>query len=123
MRHQALTPDLVQLQQQQSLNGLLPPTYIPPSSHSVTPPPAPPQQQQHPQLGADLLSSLNLPPVRQYSGSPPGTAPASKKRKMDEDEEAGAVFGNAAGQGEGDAMAGLDDDVAELLRQESGGGR
>ena len=42
---------------------------------------------------------------------------------MDDDEEAGAVFGNAAGQGEGDVMAGLDDDVAELLRQESGGGR
>lgn len=123
MRNQALTPDIVQLQQQQqSLNGLLPPTYIQQqASHSVTPQPPPPPQ--HPQLGADLLSSLNLPPVRQYSGSPPGAAPASKKRKMDDD-EAGAVFGSAAGQGEeGDVMAGLDDDVAELLRQESGSGR
>lgn len=123
MRNQALTPDTIPLQQQQqSLNGLLPPTYAQPLSHSVTPQPQPPPapQQQHPQLGADLLSSLNLPPVRPYSGSPPG-APASKKRKVD-DEEAGAVFGSAAGQGEGDVMAGLDDDVAELLRQESGSG-
>ncbi|MDI1489019.1 MAG: hypothetical protein OHK93_008296 [Ramalina farinacea] len=64
------------------------------------------------------------PPRAPVLGIPPGAAPASKKRKMDDDEEAGAVFGSAAGEGgEGDVMAGLDDDVAELLRQESGSGR
>ena len=66
---------------------------------------------QHAQLGADLLSSLNLPPVRQYSGSPQGSDP--KRRKLNDEES--AVFEGA------DAMADLDEDVAELLRQESGG--
>ena len=64
------------------------------------------------QAGADLLSSLNVPAVRQYSGSPSGGG-AVKKRKLDDE---AAVFGNGE-----DAMAGLDDDVAELLRQESAG--
>ena len=67
---------------------------------------APPQQ-----AGADLLSSLNIPPVRQYSGSPGGGV--TKKRKLDDES---AVFGTGE-----DAMADLDDDVAELLRQESSG--
>ena len=63
------------------------------------------------QAGADLLSSLNIPPVRQYSGSPGGGV--AKKRKLDDE---AAVFGSGE-----DAMADLDDDVAELLRQESAG--
>jgi len=66
---------------------------------------APPQQ-----AGSDLLSSLSMPPVRHYA-SPGGGL--SKKRKLDD--EAVAVLGG------GDAMEGLDEDVAELLRQESGG--
>ncbi|KAL9128630.1 MAG: hypothetical protein Q9217_002726 [Psora testacea] len=73
---------------------------------SITPLSHPPTQ-----AGADLLSSLNIPPVRQYSGSPSGGM--VKKRKLDDES---AVFGSGE-----DAMADLDDDVAELLRQESGG--
>ena len=73
---------------------------------AVQAPPPPP-----PQAGADLLSSLNIPPVRQYSGSPGGGV--AKKRKLDDE---AAVFGSGE-----DAMADLDDDVAELLRQESAG--
>ncbi|KAK4697715.1 hypothetical protein P7C71_g411, partial [Lecanoromycetidae sp. Uapishka_2] len=73
----------------------------PPPTH---PPVAPPM------VGADLLSSLSVPPVRHYVGSQ-GVSP--KKRKIDDD---------YPGFGEGeDAMANLDDDVAELLRAESGG--
>lgn len=62
--------------------------------------------------GSDLLSSLSMPPVRHYAGSP-GSAGggATKKRKLDDE-----GFGNGE-----DAMADLDDDVAELLRAESGG--
>ena len=80
--------------------------------------PTPQQQQQqtmsYPQAGADLLSSLNVPGVRAYSGSP-GPAQGVKRRRVDE--ESAAVFGG----GEGDALSELDEDVAELLRQESGG--
>ena len=62
--------------------------------------------------GSDLLSSLSMPPVRQYAGSP-GAGNAYKKRKLEPD-----FSGFGAGE---DAMADLDDDVAELLRAESGG--
>ena len=83
------------------------------------------QPSPHPQpviatAGADLLSSLSMPPVRHYAGSGSGSSPgtmgggsAFKKRKLEADF---AVFG--AGE---DAMADLDADVAELLRAESGG--
>lgn len=62
--------------------------------------------------GSDLLSSLSMPPVRHYAGSP-GAGNAFKKRKLEQD-----YAGFGAGE---DAMADLDDDVAELLRAESGG--
>ena len=64
-----------------------------------------------PLAGADLLSSLSLPPVRSYSGSP-SNGSVFKKRKMEP---------GFAEMGTGDAMEGLDEDVAELLRAESGG--
>ena len=69
-----------------------------------------------PTAGADLLSSLSMPPVRHYPGTP-GSASGgiAKKRKLDDDYP-------DFGSGE-DAMADLDDDVAELLRAESGGAR
>ena len=69
-----------------------------------------------PTAGADLLSSLSMPPVRHYTGTP-GSAGGgiAKKRKLDDDYP-------DFGSGE-DAMADLDDDVAELLRAESGGAR
>ena len=63
-----------------------------------------------PVAGADLLSSLSVPSVHQFVGNH-GATP--KKRKIDDD------YTDFAG-GE-DAMANLDDDVAELLRAESGG--
>lgn len=64
-------------------------------------------------VGADLLSSLSMPPVRHYAGSPGLGGGMPKKRKLDDE---AAVFGNGE-----DAMADLDEDVAELLRAESGG--
>ena len=69
--------------------------------------------------GADLLSSLSVPPVRHYAGGSSGMSgggggSAFKKRKLD-----GDFPGFGAGE---DAMADLDADVAELLRAESGGG-
>lgn len=78
---------------------------------SRTPAAAPPQQ---PTAGADLLSSLSMPPVRHYAdpSGTPGGGP-SKKRKVDDDYP-------DFGTGE-DALADLDEDVAELLKQESGG--
>ena len=81
---------------------------IPPPSHHA--PVAPPT------AGADLLSSLSMPPVRHYPGTP-GSAGGgmAKKRKVDDDYP-------DFGIGE-DAMADLDEDVAELLRAESGGAR
>lgn len=63
--------------------------------------------------GSDLLSSLTSTPLGGFTRSP-ATANVSKKRKLEEDDN--AVFG-----GGGDAMADLDEDVAELLRAESGG--
>lgn len=63
--------------------------------------------------GSDLLSSFAMPPVRHHPGSPiNNNGGAFKKRKVEPD---------YAGYGSGDAMEGLDEDVAELLRAESGG--
>ena len=68
--------------------------------------------------GSDLLSSLTATPLGGYHTPTPGTgtgtaANVTKKRKLEDDDP---VFG-----GGGDAMADLDEDVAELLRAESGG--
>ncbi len=62
--------------------------------------------------GFDLLSSLSMPHARPQSGSPVNGVSA-KRRRLDQGDE-------FAGFGSGDAMADLDDDVAELLRRESG---
>ena len=64
--------------------------------------------------GSDLLSSLSMPPVRPYAGSasPVNGGAATKKRKIERD---------ITEYVDGDAMADLDEDVAELLRAESGG--
>ena len=80
-----------------------------PPQHRKSETPAPEPVTVLAQAGADLLSSLNIPPVRQYSGSPGGGT--IKRRKLDDES---AVFGSGE-----DAMADLDEDVAELLRQES----
>lgn len=82
------------------------------SSMASRTPSAPPTQ--FPTAGADLLSSFAMPPVRHYaeSSSSPGGGPA-KKRKIDDE-----FPGLGAGE---DALADLDEDVAELLKQESGG--
>ncbi len=64
--------------------------------------------------GSDLLSSLSMPFGRPQAGSPATNGSSSKKRKIDQGEE-------FAGFGSGDAMDGLDDDVAEMLRKDSGG--
>jgi regulator of Ty1 transposition protein 103 len=89
-----------------------PPAPIPTHPHlpSHTP------HQLHPTAGADLLSSLSMPPVRHYPDPSliPGGGP-SKKRKV-----AAADDYPDFGTGE-DALADLDEDVAELLKQESGG--
>ncbi|MCJ1380550.1 hypothetical protein MMC17_003658 [Xylographa soralifera] len=61
--------------------------------------------------GFDLLSSLSMPPHHSYAASPTNGS-AYKKRKVEAD------FDDFIG---GDAMADLDEDVAELLRAESGG--
>ncbi|MCJ1283592.1 hypothetical protein MMC26_002923 [Xylographa opegraphella] len=61
--------------------------------------------------GFDLLSSLSMPPHHAYAASPTNGS-AYKKRKVEAD------FDDFIG---GDAMADLDEDVAELLRAESGG--
>ena len=63
-------------------------------------------------VGADLLSSLSMPPVRHHSGSPPNGGTLTKKRKIESEFEPFQ---------DGDAMEDLDDDVLELLRAESGG--
>ena len=62
--------------------------------------------------GSDLLSSLTATPLGGYTGVP-GAGSVPKKRKLDDDDP---VLG-----GGGDAMVDLDEDVAELLRAESGG--
>ena len=69
--------------------------------------------------GADLLSSLSLPAYHAPPSASPvngnSAASAAKKRKVDHEGEYGAEDFT------GDVMQGLDADVAELLRQESGG--
>lgn len=60
---------------------------------------------------AEYASNTATGPTRAHSGGPGGAGPA-KKRRLDDD---------YTGFGSGDAMADLDDDVAELLRAESGG--
>jgi len=62
--------------------------------------------------GSDLLSSLSMPHPRPQSGSP-ANGISMKRRRLDQGDE-------FAGFGSADAMADLDDDVAELLRRESG---
>lgn len=92
-------------------------TLVAPPSHVQTiPPPSHHAPVAPPTAGADLLSSLSMPPVRHYPGTP-GSAGGgmAKKRKVDDDYP-------DFGIGE-DAMADLDEDVAELLRAESGGAR
>jgi len=81
------------------------------SSYQDPPPVA--QQPMYPanQIGLDLLSSLKSTPVRHFAGGPEGGA--TKKRKLDDEY---AMFG----PGE-DALADLDEDVAELLKAEGGG--
>lgn len=62
--------------------------------------------------GSDLLSSFAMPPVRHHPGNAvTNNGGAFKKRKIEPD---------FADFGSGDAMEGLDEDVAELLRAESG---
>ncbi|KZF21709.1 DUF618-domain-containing protein [Xylona heveae TC161] len=66
--------------------------------------------------GSDLLSSLAGPFARRHSGNPPnGTDSGSNKRRRVEENDDFAAFGG------GDAMDGLDADVAEMLRRESAG--
>ncbi|KAL8853171.1 MAG: hypothetical protein Q9221_002053 [Calogaya cf. arnoldii] len=73
------------------------------------------QPLQHPPTGPSPQPNLeNLPPPQSIPSDPRyGASSPAKKRKLD------AEF-DGFGAGE-DAMAGLDDDVAELLRAESGG--
>lgn len=61
----------------------------------------------------ELLSTLTMPPARHYAGSPGAGGGLAKKRKLENDFEG---FGGPGG----DAMADLDEDVAELLRAEGG---
>lgn len=77
-----------------------PAPYSQPAAYSITAP-----------AGADLLSSLSMPSVRPY-GEDPTDGGTAKKRKIETDFEDFI---------DGDAMADLDEDVAELLRAESGG--
>ena len=95
------------------VENFTPPKQPPPQTHFVPHMPTPPLPVSVP--GSDLLSSLSMPPVRHYAGSPgsAGGGGMAKKRKLDDDSD-------AFGHGE-DAMADLDEDVAELLRAESGG--
>ena len=96
----------------------LPATSVPhPATHAPSAPLSHHAPIAPPTAGADLLSSLSMPPVRHYPGTPSSAAAGgvAKKRKIDDDY---ADFGSGE-----DAMADLDDDVAELLRAESGGAR
>ncbi|KAI9723300.1 MAG: hypothetical protein M1812_001183 [Candelaria pacifica] len=84
-----------------------PPNHTEPAP--VAPPPLVPAG-----AGSDLLSSLSMPFGRPHAGSPNTNGSGAKKRKIDQREE-------FAGFGSGDAMDGLDDDVAEMLRKDSAG--
>ena len=65
------------------------------------------------QPGADLLSSFSMPSTRPYSASPINGGSTKKRRLESENESENESDGD-------DAMAGLDEDVAELLRAEYG---
>ena len=104
---ESLTPKKEEAVQAELEDDYQPPTIN--TSSFIQPPPAPMPANS---AGSDLLSSLTMQPLRQYSGSPMG-ASLPKKRKLEEEDP---VFGSG-----GDAMADLDEDVAELLRSESGG--
>lgn len=67
----------------------------------------------HYSSATELLSTLAMPPARHYAGSPGAGGGIAKKRKLGNDFEG---FGGPGG----DAMADLDEDVAELLRAEGG---
>ena len=86
--------------QEQQLNNAQPVYTVPPPFIPAGPP-----------AGFDLLSSLSMPSHLGY-GVGPTNGGAHKKRKIEAD------FDDFIG---GDAMADLDEDVAELLRAESGG--
>ena len=75
----------------------------------VASPFVPPYAQCSLPAGADLLSSFSVPTTRPYPASPTNGG-STKKRRIESENES---------EGE-DAMAGLDEDVAELLRAESG---
>ena len=77
-------------------------------------PPHPSTVPQPPTAGADLLSSLSMPQTRPYAGLELNHSPQAKKRKLGNDDY--PDFGGGE-----DAMADLDEDVAELLRAESRG--
>ena len=86
--------------------------YEPPITNTdsfVQPPPAPLPVNS---AGSDLLSSLTATTLGGYARRLGGSSLPKKRKLEDED----PVFG-----GGGDAMADLDEDVAELLRAESGG--
>lgn len=76
------------------------------------PPPAYPVAAPGTNAPVNPETSVILPSVRAYSGSPGSGGGPVKKRRLDDE---------YTGFGSGDAMADLDDDVAELLRAESSG--
>ena len=73
----------------------------------------PPPETQPPLFpaGSDLLSSLSMPPARSYADIPLNGG-SNKKRKIEPEYDDFV---------QGDGMEDLDEDVAELLRAESGG--
>jgi regulator of Ty1 transposition protein 103 len=75
-------------------------------------PPQPTVENRLSVAGADLISSLTMPHSRPQSGSPVKTSSVKKRKVSHADEDYAEFVG-------GDAMADLDADVAELLRQES----
>jgi regulator of Ty1 transposition protein 103 len=75
--------------------------------------PAVAQQQFAPAAGSDLLSSLAMPYGRPAVGNQTNGS-GTKKRKLNDAEDFPGLSGD-------DALAGLDDDVAEILRRDSGG--
>ena len=85
------------------------------SDPRLAPPPPPSTGPHQPTAGADLLSSLSMPSTRPYAGGLEHSSPQQKKRKLGSDDY--PDFGGGE-----DAMADLDEDVAELLRAESRGG-
>lgn len=87
-----------------------------PSASAETPPAhvqATPANLNNNSSATELLSTLAMPPARHYAGSPGAGGGIAKKRKLESDFEG---FGGPGG----DAMADLDEDVAELLRAEGG---